>query len=78
MTDEPIRYSGKWFRQLSDDDLHAILDGAMADGMAYRGTIQEIARREANRDKRQQLFWIKITFAVSLIGTIAAIIALFR
>jgi hypothetical protein len=58
----PSAYSGKWFRTLSDAELQDIYDGNMPGGMAFDGASAELDRRQAARDQKRQLFWIKLAF----------------
>jgi type VI protein secretion system component VasF len=70
-------YSGRWLKSKSDEELEGLIEGSFPRSPAFEGATGELARRKAARSEKRQLLWIKLTFGVSLIAAVAAVLALF-
>lgn len=71
----PVHGSGAYYRSRTDEQLRYEIDGNMIGSRAHDGALAEMERREQERSRKSEMLWIKLTFAATLLGIAATLLA---
>jgi hypothetical protein len=78
MANDPIVYSGEWWRSRTDEQLEEQLRGSFPGGAAFDGATAEINKRTASKKEARDRRIAVLGLFVAVVAALAAVVALFR